>query len=92
MLLEGGFLHADCITCTGRTVRENLADVPLPAAAQKVRRGHDSATIIPRSLKQDLKLPCPPRGGADPRARRGRALSILDLVEDMAGLARLDLY
>jgi dihydroxy-acid dehydratase len=26
-LLEGGFLHGDCLTVTGRTIAENLADV-----------------------------------------------------------------
>ena len=27
-LLEAGFLHGDCLTCTGATVAENLADTP----------------------------------------------------------------
>jgi dihydroxy-acid dehydratase len=27
-LLEGGYLHGDCITVTGKTVAENLADTP----------------------------------------------------------------
>eukprot|EP01052_Picozoa_sp_SAG31_P045571 SAG31_NODE_8377_length_1463_cov_2.163490_1_plen_132_part_00 len=27
-LLDAGFLHGDCITCTGKTVAENLASVP----------------------------------------------------------------
>jgi len=27
-LLQAGFLHGDCVTCTGRTVAENLAAVP----------------------------------------------------------------
>ena len=27
MLLEKGFLHGDCITVTGKTLRENLDDV-----------------------------------------------------------------
>ncbi len=32
MLLDGGFLHADCLTVTGCSVAENLADAPpLPA-------------------------------------------------------------
>ena len=26
-LLDGGFLHGDCITVTGKTIAENLADV-----------------------------------------------------------------
>jgi dihydroxy-acid dehydratase len=29
-LLDGGFLHGDCITVTGRTLAENLADVVVP--------------------------------------------------------------
>lgn len=29
-LLDGGFLHGDCLTVTGRTLAENLADVRLP--------------------------------------------------------------
>jgi dihydroxy-acid dehydratase len=28
LLLEGGLLHGDCMTITGRTVAENLADIP----------------------------------------------------------------
>lgn len=29
-LLDGGYLHGDCITVTGRTLAENLADVVVP--------------------------------------------------------------
>ena len=29
-LLDGGFLHGDCITVTGKTLAENLADVVVP--------------------------------------------------------------
>jgi dihydroxy-acid dehydratase len=29
-LLEGGFLHGECITVTGKTIAENLADVKFP--------------------------------------------------------------
>jgi len=29
-LLEGGFLHGDCITVTGKTIAENLKDVVVP--------------------------------------------------------------
>jgi hypothetical protein len=36
MLLEAGLIHGDCMTVTGRTVAENLKDVPLPAADQDV--------------------------------------------------------
>ncbi len=37
MLLKAGLLHGDCMTVTGRTVAENLADVPdEPPAGQQV--------------------------------------------------------
>ncbi len=35
-LLEAGFLHGDCITVTGRTIAENLADAPLRPENQDV--------------------------------------------------------
>jgi len=39
ILLKAGLLHGDCITITGKTVAENLADVPdEPRADQKVIR------------------------------------------------------
>ena len=42
MLLEAGLLHGDCLTITGRTVAENLADVPAaPATDQQVIRPID---------------------------------------------------
>tara|TARA_Y100001937_G_scaffold122287_2_gene182626 strand:+ start:172562 stop:174190 length:1629 start_codon:yes stop_codon:yes gene_type:complete len=28
MLLDAGLIHGDCLTCTGKTVAENLADIP----------------------------------------------------------------
>ena len=37
-LLDAGLLHGDCITITGKTVAENLADVPPLAAGNKVIR------------------------------------------------------
>ncbi len=50
MLLKAGLLHGDCMTVTGKTVAENLKDVPdAPPAGQKVvlpfhsplyKRGH----------------------------------------------------
>ncbi len=37
MLLDNGLLHGDCITCTGKTVAQNLASVPSqPPAGQDV--------------------------------------------------------
>jgi dihydroxy-acid dehydratase len=39
MLLEAGLLHGDCMTITGKTVAQNLADVPaVPPAGQTVIR------------------------------------------------------
>ena len=36
-LLDGGHLHGDCITVTGRTIAEDLADVRLPTDQEVVR-------------------------------------------------------
>ncbi len=41
VLLGAGLLHSDCITITGKTVAENLAEVPLPSATQDVIRPID---------------------------------------------------
>jgi dihydroxy-acid dehydratase len=35
-LLDGGYLHGDCITVTGRTIAENLKDVVFPAGQDVV--------------------------------------------------------
>ncbi|GGE23458.1 dihydroxy-acid dehydratase [Streptococcus himalayensis] len=35
-LYERGFLHGDCLTCTGKTLAENLADAPDLTPGQKV--------------------------------------------------------
>src|SRR4051812_35445248 len=44
MLLEHGLLHGDCMTVTGRTIAEELADVPAkPRADQDVIRQWDKA-------------------------------------------------
>ncbi|MDX2305426.1 MAG: dihydroxy-acid dehydratase [Microscillaceae bacterium] len=36
MLLEEGLLYGDCLTITGKTIAENLANTPLPSSDQKV--------------------------------------------------------
>ena len=36
-LLDGGYLHGDCITVTGKTIAENLADVHFPTDQDIVR-------------------------------------------------------
>lgn len=47
-LLEGGHLHGDCMTVTGKTMAENLADVQFP---------HDQKIVMPTSA------PITPTGG-----------------------------
>lgn len=41
-LLENGFLHGDCLTVTGKTVAENLADLPGLKEGQVVIRSLDN--------------------------------------------------
>ena len=36
-LLDGGYLHGDCMTVTGKTIAENLADVRFPTDQDVVR-------------------------------------------------------
>jgi dihydroxy-acid dehydratase len=36
VLLDAGLLHGNCLTVTGKTLAENLADVPAPPAGQQV--------------------------------------------------------
>jgi len=36
-LLDGGYLHGDCLTVTGKTIAENLADVKFPTDQEVVR-------------------------------------------------------
>jgi dihydroxy-acid dehydratase len=44
ILLEAGLLHGDCITITGKTIAENLADIPAqPRADQDVIRPIEQA-------------------------------------------------
>jgi dihydroxy-acid dehydratase len=42
MLLDGGYLHGDCMTVTGKTIAENLADVPPLKEGQDVIRPLDN--------------------------------------------------
>jgi dihydroxy-acid dehydratase len=42
MLLQRGLLHADCLTVTGRTLSENLADVAPYPDGQDIVRGFDN--------------------------------------------------
>lgn len=47
-LLEGGYLHGDCLTVTGKTIAENLTDVIFPSNQDVV---------------MDIKTPLSPTGG-----------------------------
>jgi dihydroxy-acid dehydratase len=37
ILLDGGYLHGDCMTVTGKTIAENLADVKIPTDQDVIR-------------------------------------------------------
>jgi dihydroxy-acid dehydratase len=37
-LLEGGYLHGDCMTVTGKTIEENLRDVVIPTDQDIIRK------------------------------------------------------
>jgi dihydroxy-acid dehydratase len=59
-LLDAGLLHGDCLTVTGRTVAENLADVAPPDPDGKILRALDNPihrtggiTILEGSLAPD---------------------------------------
>ena len=45
MLLEGGYLHGDCLTVTGKTIAENLAEV------EPLRDGQDIIRPFDRPIK-----------------------------------------
>src|SRR5262252_373405 len=59
-LLEGGYLHGDCITVTGKTVAENLRDVVVPAGQEIVRP--TSAPLAPTGGLVVLKGNLAPQG------------------------------
>src|SRR5690625_901114 len=50
LLLEHGYLHGDCLTVTGKTVAENLADVP------SLTEGQDVITPIDEPKRKDGPL------------------------------------
>jgi dihydroxy-acid dehydratase len=59
-LLDGGFLHGDCLTVTGKTVAENLRDVILPKNQDVVRP--TSAPLSPTGGVVGLKGNLAPQG------------------------------
>jgi dihydroxy-acid dehydratase len=44
-LLDGGFLHGDCLTVTGKTMAENLVDVKFPTDQDVVRTTANPITV-----------------------------------------------
>jgi dihydroxy-acid dehydratase len=59
-LLDGGYLHGDCLTVTGKTVAENLQGVTLPKNQEVVRP--TSAPISPTGGVVGLKGNLAPQG------------------------------
>jgi len=59
-LLDGGYLHGDCITVTGNTIAENLKDVAFPAHQDVVRP--TSAPLSPTGGVVVLKGNLAPQG------------------------------
>jgi dihydroxy-acid dehydratase len=59
-LLDGGFLHRDCITVTGRTVAENLKDVRFPTNQDVVHA--TAAPLSPTGGVMVLKGNLAPQG------------------------------
>ncbi len=92
-LLERGFLHGDCITCTGRTLGENLAAVPPLGADQNVVRQAE-APVLPRGHIQILYGNLAPAGAvAKITGKEGDRFSGVARVYDseeamLAGLER----
>ena len=60
-LLERGFLHGDCMTVTGRTLAENLADAAPLSAGQKIIQTIE-APILPRGHIRILRGNLAPDG------------------------------
>jgi dihydroxy-acid dehydratase len=59
-LLDGGYLHGDCLTVTGKTIGENLRDVVVPKTQDVVRP--TSAPLSPTGGVVGLKGNLAPQG------------------------------
>ena len=93
-LLDGGFLHGDCMTVTGKTIAENLAGFEFPADQDVVRR--TGAPITPTGGVVGLRGTLAPEGaivkvaGMDKLTHRGPA-RVFDCEEDaFAAVERRD--
>src|SRR5436190_20432025 len=60
-LLEKGFLHGDCMTVTGKTIAENVKDVPALKAGQKVIQPIETP-VFPRGHLRILRGNLAPDG------------------------------
>ena len=45
-LLDGGYLHGDCMTVTGKTIAENLKDIVVPANQDVVMRASGCSRMM----------------------------------------------
>jgi dihydroxy-acid dehydratase len=87
MLLDAGMLHGECMTVTGKTVRENAAEVPGLTAGQKIVHALTDP-IKPTGHIQILKGNLAPEGGvAKITGKEGLKFSgpakVYDSEEDM---------
>jgi dihydroxy-acid dehydratase len=87
MLLDEGLLHGDCMTVTGKTVRENVKDLPALAPDQQIVRPLKNP-IHPRGHLQILKGNLAPEGAvAKITGKEGEQFSgpakVYDSEEDM---------
>ena len=93
-LLDGGFLHGDCITVTGKTIAENLRDVTLPKNQDVVRP--TSAPLSPTGGVVGLRGNLAPQGaivkvaGMHDLAFRGRARCFDSEEDAFAAVERRD--
>ena len=93
-LLDGGYLHGDCVTVTGKTIAENLAGFEFPAHQDVVRRA--DAPITPTGGVVGLQGNLAPEGaivkvaGMAKQTHRGPA-RVFDREEDaFAAVERRD--
>jgi dihydroxy-acid dehydratase len=92
-LLEKGFLHGDCMTVTGRTIAENVRDVPPLKPGQKVIQPIENP-VFPRGHLRILRGNLAPGGAvAKITGKEGERFSgpakVFDSEEDMLhGLER----
>jgi dihydroxy-acid dehydratase len=95
-LLERGYLHGDCMTVTGKTLAENLADVPPLAAGQRVIQPVETP-VFPRGHLRILRGNLAPDGSvAKITGKEGERFSgpakVFDSEEAMlAGLERSEI-